>query len=537
MPGNPLADRYYDELKAIFDKATALLHGKGKSGKQYTQEQVNQYIATQNPAIPTFKGLARELQRIEPLRQIPEADQGVLDKGAVARTVLYGHGAMPFSDELAGLVSGIASKAAGADYLPGYQRGRDVNRAYLSRAEQDQGPGRTGALNLLGAASGGLPLGLVEGGLPLWGLGAPGEAAAVPGILRSAATGAGVAGAYGVGGLPDYSASTLKENAVPLMEQMGAGAVLGAAPAAIGTSVVNRIKPEAAVLEGALHAAGGTEGVLANAAQAGTPRPMLAELGGTLGRARKLIQRASAEAQAKALDAVNVELAATGAEKARIGAKYSVLEQPINDPRVAEIIKRPNVQKLMQEMIDEGVAPANEITGRSLEDLRQELMQHAARKFRAGHNRIGARARDAANDLKTILDENSPQFAAIRGEYGPVARRELRLKKMAMTLSREGRGIGVPVETSPSLHKSMMREVGQEGWQRQMKAANRLVPLLYTAGVPEDLLHAAHGIMPSLMRPAPAMARGASIPGAIGGMIPQLTDPFFPLRQVQGGQQ
>jgi len=509
-PDTPLVDRLYAELKPLFDRAVNALHGRTASGRVFTQEQVDDFISKQNPTFPTFQRLADELKALEPYRT-PENSGDVLDAGAAQRTVMLGHKLIPFTDELAGVMGAVTGE--------GYKKGRDVNRAYLSQAERDQGGLRSG---LLTAAS-----------IPAGALAATGLLPAGAGALKSIALGAGVGGGMAAGELPEFDLPTIRENKLPLALGTGLGALAGIT----GNVKKAFMAPEAAQAEELLRRSGGPAGVLAHLEESGIQRPMLAEAGGPeMVQAGVAAPRQSATGRAAALDAVTHELEGVRSQLADVSQRYDVLNQTVIDPRVQAVVKRKIVKKLLKSLDEEGVGLPDDMTARTLEDLRQELGHFAERSFKAKHPRPGKAARANAAVLEKVLTEAVPEYPAIRQEWAPLSNRARTLEKMVGRLNRAPRGGAIPISKHPGPREDLMRALGYEPWQRTHTAATRMAEHLFTAGTPAEGAARLQGILPQMEMGGGSLPLGSNMGGGAAAPLHQLTDPFFPLRAVSDSQ-
>lgn len=508
---------YYGELQRVFNQAVDFLHGRTKSGRKYSQTETDLWVSSQlgeGSPIRTFKQLATTLQNLESTgaRPVEASDLSPIEKGAIARTVRFGHAVVPFTDEIAGALSFLTPGGEG------FREGRDVNRRYLDNA-LEQAVNR-GILNpdWWGAAAGALASG---------GAGAPGVAATAPSLARAGAAGAGYGLGYTAGELPEQDIETYRENWPALALNPALGAVAGVGGATIARRTTALRQPGPLKLDKALEAAGGEAGVTRAVAETGVERPMLAELQETtFGRLGREIRMASQEAQTAALRRVEGELASVQAQKAAVSQQYRILGVPITSKRAADILTKPRVQALVKTLVRDGVVQPGQVTGRALEDIRQELSAAARRAYARKNGRVGKLLNGYARELQGIVDGSIQGMSEIRALYAPLAQREATLQGIARQLSREARRSGIPVESRVTAKSEFLQDLGSERWQREMRAARQMVEPLYTPGAASEHLARLRAGMPWYSR------LGGATGGPGAALVPQLTEPFFPLRQV-----
>lgn len=540
--GEPRDTSYYAALRTIYEKAVELNHGRlvdPKTKKRFSRADIDTWIAenvagvgnSATSPIRNFKELSNTITRLDQmgLRPVDPEDLSMAERGALARTVRVGHG-MTFgsSDELQGLLamahklfSGREGNQPGApSYGETYRNARDAQRQYLENAKLSS---NGGVLNpeFWGGAATGLALG---GGNP------------TAGLIRSGVTGGALSLAGSLADLPEQNLATYKEHAVPLAVNTAIGAGLGVLPGLAGKRLFALRDPAALRLEKALEASGGEAGLGRAVNAAGTPAPMLAELEGTtFGRLGTELRRASAEATDAALRRVRGELQSAQQAKMAAGQPWDALQTPIASERAGEILARKPLRRIISRMVSEEALVAGQpITGRALEDIRQELVRDAQRLGRAGRGGSAKRLMGWAKELQGIIDNSSEGMAEARVAYGPLAERASRLAEMERRLSRAARSSGVPVENKVTMHSEMLQEMGGEPWQRAQRAAKGMVEPLYTSRTLDEhvrrLLGSSRRFGPLAVHEGGLLPwyMGAGSAGAsLGGTVPQMTNPFF----------
>lgn len=537
---------YYEQLRNIYNDAVRVAHMKNPDGtRMFEVKEIDDWV--RQTASETFKGahnfrtfrnLAAQLQRLdsEGKRPITEDDMSPLEKGAYARLARVGHG-MTFgaSDELQGLLA-MGGKLTGVvgpgallrafvggepqqSYGQVYRTARNEQRRYLENAKRYS---NSGILNpeLWGRIATGTALG---GGNP------------TAGLIRSGAIGGGLSLGSSLAELPEQNLETYKRNVVPLAANTAIGAALGGAPAMFGKRVFALRRPGDLRLEKALEAAGGEEGLGNAIRMTGTPAPMLSELRSTsFGRLGTEIRRTSAEATAAALSRVQAELQSAQMAKQAAGAPWDRLTAPITDPRAGQILAIKPVRSIMDRMIaEEALAPGAPVTGRVLEDIRQELRLAAGRLGKAGRGGSAKRYRGWMKELQEIVDASGEGVRDARRAYGPLSERTARLSDIERSLSREARSSGIPVENRVTAHSEMLQEMGGEPWQRAQRAAKSMVEPLYT---PRTLDEHVARLLGRVQRFGPLTTRGpgllpwyvglGSAGSSMGATLPQI-NPFF----------
>jgi len=511
QPGQSGPAGGYAELKTIFDQAVDYLHGRTRSGRKYKQSEVDEWIAStvgQGSPIRTFKQLVNTIQGLDRAgaKPVDASDLGPLERGAIARTVRFGHSALPFTDEIAGALSWLGGN--------GYRAGRDENRQYLENADLSVNKGPLNP-DIWGPPAGALAT-----------MGAGAAAAPAPSLVRAGATGAGYGLGYTVGDLPELNPEAVRENAVPLALNTALGGAMGVGGAVMGRRLTALRQPGPLKMSKVLEAAGGEQGLTRAVEGSGVQRPMLAELSETsFGRLSKELQRASQEAQTAATQRVAQELQTVQQAKQAVSQRYGILEAPIADPRAGEILAKPRVQRIVKTLMQDGVIQPGQVTGRVLEDVRQEMEAMARRAYTRGNGRVGKLYRGYARELQGIIDGSLEGMPEVRAAYAPLAQREARLNQLMRQLTRQARRSGIPVERGVTAKSEFMQDIGGEQWQREMRAARQMVDPLFTPGTAAEHLSRIRGGMPWYSHLGAAAQPGAA-------MVPQLTDPFFPLRQL-----
>jgi hypothetical protein len=526
--GEAKDNSYYAALRQIYDKAVDLNHGRlvdPVTKRRFKRAEIDQWIAENvagagNAAtspIRNFQELSNMIQRLDRMgmRPVDPGDLSLAERGALARTVRVGHGmTLGSSDELQGLLA-MGRKLFGGRETnqpgsPGYgetfRAARDAQRQYLENAKLSSNGGVLNPEFWGGAAT----------GLATGGTGGP------MGILKSGAVGGGLSLFGSLADLPEQNIENYRENAVPIGVNTLVGAGLGMVPGLMGKRLFAMREPGALRLEKAFEAAGREPGLTEAVRASGTPNPMLAELEGTtFGRLGQEIRRASAEATTEALTRVRSELQAAQQAKVAAGAPWENLQQPLQNQRVADILNTKPLKRIMGRMLAEQAITAGEpITGRVLEDIRQELVSEARRMQRAGRGGSAARYRGWAKELQQTIDAGGEGMAEARAAYGPLAERASRLAAMERRLSRAARSSGVPVENKVTLHSEMLQEMGGEPWQRAQRAARQMAGPLYTPRPLAGHLDYLHGLSPWYMH-------AGNVGASMGGVLPQLTNPFF----------
>lgn len=540
MGGEPQAPpTYYEQLRNIYNDAVRASHMQNRNGsRMFSAKEIDQWV--RQTASDTFKGahnfrtfghLVNTLQNLDTkgARPITEDDLSPVEKGAVARSVLFGHSVLPFTDEIAGAVSFAQGK--------GYRAGRDENRRYLALARKFSSNSQS-RLNPLNPEAWGLPatiaatmgaaaptqigpriplLAKVAGGL------SPAEA---PGFFRSVGTGTGYGLGYGLADQPELTPSALKENAIPLAVDALGGALLGGTAAIAGRKLAAFRQPGPLHMEEVLNASGATHpmggpGALADAvAASGTPRPMLAELDNSSfsGLAQEMRMQ-SREATAHARKLLTQQLDAIRAQKTAFNPAYEALRVPVDDPRVASLMDNPRVQAVMRSLLkDKQIAAGEPLTGRALEDIRRELGKRANRAFRKGDTRVGSLLSDFESQARQIIDEGFQQMPDVRQQLSPILQRERRLEIIQRRLERMPRRANVPMETKTTAHSEAMREMGREKFQLAHRGFQQMSGPLFSPGTAAEHLDRIHAALPWYYY------AGRAAPAA--GAIPQL-NPFF----------
>lgn len=541
LGGEPQAPpTYYEQLRTIYSDAVRAAHMKNRNGsRMFSAKDIDQWV--RQTASETFKGahnfrtfrhLTNTLQNLDSkgARPITEDDLSPMEKGAVARSVLFGHSVLPFTDEIAGGISFAQGK--------GYRSGRDENRRYLDSARKFAANSNS-RLNPINPEAWGLPatiaatmgaaaptqigpripmLARVAGGL------SPAEA---PGFFRSVGTGAGFGLGYGLAEQPELTPDALKENALPLAVDALGGAMMGGGAALVGRKLAAFRQPGPLHMEEVLNASGATHprggpGALADAvAASGTPRPMLAELDNSSfsGLAQEMRMQ-SREATAHARRLLTEQLDAIRAQKTAFNPAYEALKVPVDDPRIAHLMDNPRVQAVMRSLLkDKQIAAGQPLTGRALEDIRRELGKRANRAFRKGDTRVGALMADFEAQARQIIDEGFQQMPDVRQQLSPILQRERRLEIIQRRLERMPRRANVPLETKTTAHSEAMREMGREKFQLSHRGFQQMAGPLFTPGTAAEHLGRIHHALPWYYY----AGRAAPVAGA----IPQL-NPFFP---------
>lgn len=547
--GPPMPDQqqqeqptYYQQLRSIYDDAVKLAHMTNRNGsRRFSAKDIDGWV--RQTASDTFSGahnfrtlghLVNTLQNLDAkgARPITENDMTPMEKGAVARSVLFGHSVLPFSDELAGGISFLQGK--------GYRAGRDENRRYLENARQFS-TNSNSRLNPASPEAWGLPatvmatmgagvgpeafsmgprfpmLSRVAGAL------SPAEA---PGFLRSTATGAGYGLGYGLADQPELTPSALKENAVPLAIDAVGGAMLGGGGALAGRKLAAFRQPGPLHMEEVLNASGATHpqggpGALADAiAASGVRRPMLAELNNSSfsGLAQEMRMQ-SREATATARNLLTQQLDAIRAQKATFNPYYEALRVPVDDPRLVQLMDNERVKAVVRALLkDKQLAAGEPMTGRALEDIRRELGQRANNAFRRRQPRIGKLLAGFENQARQIIDEGFQQMPEVRQQLSPLIQREHALEVIQRRLERMPRRANVPLEMKTTAHSEAMREMGREKFQLAHRGFQQMAEPLFTPGTAAEHLARIHHALPWYYY------MGRAAPGA--SAIPQV-NPFF----------
>jgi hypothetical protein len=551
------APTYYEQLRSIYNDAVRASHMKNPNGsRMFSTKDIDQWV--RQTASETFRGahnfrtfghLVNTLQNLDSkgARPITEDDLSPAEKGAVARTVLFGHSVLPFTDEIAGLMSWAGNKlglnnAGGAPGAKlegqGYRAGRDENRRYLANARRFAANSNS-RLNPINPETWGLPATILatlgSGAAPtqigpripmlsrVAGAASPAEA---PGFFRSTVTGAGYGLGYGLADQPELTPDALRENAVPLAIDALGGALLGGGSALVGRKLAAIRQPGPLHMEEVLNASGATHplggpGALADAvAASGTPRPMLAELDNSSfsGLAQEMRMQ-SREATATARKLLQQQLDAIRAQKAEFNPAYEALRVPVDDPRLASLMQNDRVRSVVNALLrDKQIAAGEPLTGRALEDIRRELGKRANRAFRKGDTRVGALMADFEAQARTIIDEGFQQMPDVRQQLSPILQRERRLEIIQRRLERMPRRANVPMETKTTAHSEAMREMGREKFQLAHRGFQQMAGPLFTPGTAAEHLHRLHELLPWYYY----MGRAAPAASA----LPQL-NPFF----------
>jgi hypothetical protein len=530
---------YYEQLRTIYSDAVRAAHMKNPNGsRMFSAKDIDQWV--RQTASETFKGahnfrtfghLVNTIQNLDAkgARPITEEDLSPMEKGAVARSVLFGHSVLPFTDELAGGISFLQGK--------GYRAGRDENRRYLANARRFAANSNS-RLNPINPEAWGLPatiaatmgaaaptqigphipmLARVAGGL------SPAEA---PGFVRSVGTGAGYGLGYGLADQPELTPSALKENALPLAVDALGGAAMGGGASLIGRKLAAFRQPGPLHMEEVLNTSGATHplggpGALADAvAASGTPRPMLAELDNSSfsGLAQEMRMQ-SQEATTHARRLLTEQLDAIRTQKAVFNPAYEALKVPVDDPRIASLMDNPRVQAVMRSLLkDKQIVAGEPLTGRALEDIRRELGKRANRAFRKGDTRVGALLSDFEGQARQIIDEGFQQMPDVRRQLSPILQRERRLEIIQRRLERMPRRANVPMETSTTAHSEAMRAMGRKKFQLAHRGFQQMAGSLFNPGTAAEHLDRIHAALPWYYY------GGRAAPAA--GAMPQL-NPFF----------
>lgn len=549
---------YYEQLKEIYNDAVKLSHYKGDSrdrrsrrGFVFSKAEIDDYV--QDAASRTFQGahnfrtldhLVRTIQELDRQgkRPLTENDLSTSEKGAFARTALFGHGVPfvgPFTDEAYGALHALVPGGKG------YREARDENRRYLRNARKfATGEGRPfypdflANPELMGAVAGTVAtMGAAAPTSPgmLGGLARAISPAQAPGVLRSMITGGGAGLAAGVGQLPELTPSAFQENAVPLGANMLFGAVSAGIPPTVGKAVTAWRRPGPLHAEkllettGQLHPRGGA-GVLADAiAESGTARPMLAEIeGSSFSGLAAEIRRYSREGAAIARRRVRSELAEVAAAKDRFQPYYDALKNTdVDHPALASLMTHDRVKPIVQRLIrDRKIDPTKPINGRALEDIRQYLRDRSNAAFRRRQNMDGQTLLDLKNQAQAIIDEQFTSMPVIREQLAPLIERERRLEQLQFTLSQRPRGANQPLEMKTTMPSEISQDLLREKYQRSHRAYQQLADLLFRPGTAAEHVARINSALPWYNM------LGRAAPG-VGGLPMMSGNPFFQIQQPQ----
>lgn len=470
----------FGHIQRVYSDAVTLLHMKGPNGKRkYTQAEVDEWIRAQ-PGVParTFQHLARivgqHAVKNPTLESRPE-DLAPSERGALARITLFGHSALPFTDEIAGLVSAASGR--------GYKKGRDENRAYLQNARLSANPG---VLNP--EVMGPLAAGFATGGeTSLKSLLNPRfaweGATTAPGLVRSAATGAGFGAGYTVGDMPEFDRAHFQDILPQLLINTAGGTALGGSGALLGQKATAFRRPGVLHAEDVLRVAGGEPGLERAVAASGSATPMLSELQtSSFGRLGQELRRTSAEATTIGQQRVAQQLEEVQAAKHAFDPFYEQLHVPVNDARIRDVMNHPRIRPILQDLMRDGVVGDGPLTGRALEDIRQELMHSSNRAYNSGDPRVGKLLKGKALQLQSVLDDAFQEMPEVRKQLQPLITREKKLLVMQRQLNRAARGTGITPENKVTAHSMIHRELGAEAFQRQHRRMQQLADLLYRPG-------------------------------------------------------
>lgn len=557
-PQPPLS--YYEQLMQIYNDAVRLSHTRGDSRKrsrrdrpgfEFSKAEIDDYV--QDEASRMFKGahnfrtldhLVRTIQELDRQgkRPISEDDLTPIEKGAIARTALFGQSVNPLSDEIAGVVAARPPMLLpGGMFLPGgpgYKAGRDEQRRYIRNARRfalademvtRQGvrvPGDRGIL--ANPETWGAP----AGALATMGTVAPASLASLrlaPSVMRSPQTvlGAGGVGALFSGGhtaanVPEWNMESLKANAIPIAANAALGGAMGMAGEVGGRSLVSWLRPGADRLAKTLEvverdAPGGFAGVMQRSRAAGVENPMLAELGeSSFSRLGNAIRMGSQEAQTAAANHVGVQLQAVKDELKAVSAQYDqILAGPVGlSDETLEALQHPRVKELLKEMIDDGDLVPGQITGRALEDIRQALDDAADAAFDARNARVGKRLDRYSRALMQDIDSHFSEMPEMRATWRSIRARASSLKTMHDQLVRRVRGAAgaPPIEKKVTTRGEIAQDYGSEGWQRTTRGAVQMVDPLYTPA--SEAVHRARLRLPwySMFTPQTALTGAATLP-------------------------
>lgn len=553
---------YYEQLMQIYNDAVRLSHKRGDSsgrsrrdrlGFKYSKAEIDDYV--QDQASTMFKGahnfrtldhLVRTIQELDRQgkRPISESDLTPIEKGAIARTGLFGQSVLPFADEIAGVVAARPPMLLpGGVFLPGgpgYKAGRDEQRRYMRNARRfalademvtRQGvrvPGDRGILanpETWGAPAGALATMGVASPASMMSLRlALGQSAlrSPQTVLGAGGVGALFSGGHAAGDVPEWNRESLKENAIPIAANAALGGAMGMAGEVGGRSLVSWLRPGADRLAKTLEvverdAPGGLAGVMQRAAARGVENPMLAELGETsFARLGNAIRMGSQEAQTAAANHVGAQLQAVKDELKAISAQYDqVLQGPVGlSDESLEALRHPRVKALLKEMIDDGDLVPGQLTGRALEDVRQALDDMADAAFDARNARVGKRLDRYTQALMNDIDTHFAAMPEMRATWRSVRARQISLKQMHDQLVRRVRGAAgaPPIEKKVTTAGEIAQDYGSEGWQRTTRGAVQMVDPLYTpAG---EAVHRARLRLPwySAFTPQSALTGAATLP-------------------------
>lgn len=474
--------------------------------KGWKPQEINDYLSDKTEGrVTSMVDLAK--YRAQTGSNAPTADEwspnwaAQFEHSAPGAALLgFGKGAsFGFDDRLAGLVSA----ATGGSYTGG----RDEARQALGEALQE---------HPLAAKAG-----LIGGGLASGVLLPAGKAIGAGSFAQAVGRGALMGGAGGLLTGLGYTPDLTNPDVGGLLKQTAIGAGLGAGITAGIRGLQNVYRPSAYQLETRIETPRPfTEGSVSGEGTGTGPLPgevqMPMEYTPSLTMEARGVSRMNPEAQQTMAGAVTKQLNDLQQSRQALSAGYDALQEtPIANPKVQEILARPEVQKVLKEAERYGLGPPPEgeptfgiVNGirRQLRDLSEGFSQ----SDNAFQQQVAPKVGRAAKDLDAVLrsDENvGSAYSALQSKYGAAAQRAEKLEGYLKLLGgNQSRGRMVTPPGTSARH--MLFELfGINPFKVAARAAAEEAPLLTTPMPMAEFLKSIEGLR--TRQPWPQAAGGA----------------------------